>query len=134
MRSSTPPAPTAAASPRAARPTATRKTAAKTATCTNLGTGAQFPCTEEEYAEQEYADAAHGPEVTQAECRDKTAPGGYLACHAAGFNWGMTEQEMAAGVEEIHAAWKAFERKLLTQEKWDEMFSFERLINPDLIG
>jgi aspartate ammonia-lyase len=26
------------------------------------------------------------------------------------------------------------ERKLLTQEKWDEMFSFERLINPDLIG
>ena len=25
------------------------------------------------------------------------------------------------------------ERKLLTQEKWDEMFSFERLINPDLI-
>src|SRR6476619_4575732 len=24
------------------------------------------------------------------------------------------------------------ERKLLTQEKWDEMFSFERLINPDL--
>ena len=26
----------------------------------------------------------------------------------------MTEQEMAAGVEEIHAAWKAFERKLLT--------------------
>lgn len=94
VRSSTPPAPTAAASPRAARPTATRKTAAKTATCTNLGTGAQFPCTEEEYAEQEYADAAHGPEVTQAECRDKTAPGGYLACHAAGFNWGMTEQEM----------------------------------------
>jgi aspartate ammonia-lyase len=26
------------------------------------------------------------------------------------------------------------ERKLLTQEKWDEMFSFERLINPDLIA
>ena len=26
----------------------------------------------------------------------------------------MTEQEMAVGVEEIHAAWKAFERKLLT--------------------
>jgi aspartate ammonia-lyase len=26
------------------------------------------------------------------------------------------------------------ERKLLAQEKWDEMFSFERLINPDLIG
>ncbi|MEK4240499.1 hypothetical protein NYE39_00590 [Janibacter sp. FSL W8-0316] len=26
----------------------------------------------------------------------------------------MTEQEMAAGVEEIHAAWKAIERKLLT--------------------
>src|SRR5215470_13177655 len=26
------------------------------------------------------------------------------------------------------------ERKLLTQETWDEMFSFERLINPDLIG
>ena len=26
----------------------------------------------------------------------------------------MTEQEMAAGVEEINAAWKAFERKLLT--------------------
>jgi aspartate ammonia-lyase len=26
------------------------------------------------------------------------------------------------------------ERKLLTQEKWDEMFSFERLINPDLLG
>jgi len=26
------------------------------------------------------------------------------------------------------------ERKLLTQEKWDEMFSFERLINPDMIG
>src|SRR5499427_2070646 len=25
------------------------------------------------------------------------------------------------------------ERKLLTQEKWDEMFSFERLINPDLL-
>src|SRR6516164_3999739 len=25
------------------------------------------------------------------------------------------------------------ERQLLTQEKWDEMFSFERLINPDLI-
>ena len=25
------------------------------------------------------------------------------------------------------------ERKLLTQETWDEMFSFERLINPDLI-
>ena len=24
------------------------------------------------------------------------------------------------------------ERKLLTQEKWDEMFSFERLINPDM--
>jgi aspartate ammonia-lyase len=26
------------------------------------------------------------------------------------------------------------ERQLLTQEKWDEMFSFERLINPDMIG
>ena len=25
------------------------------------------------------------------------------------------------------------ERKLLTPEKWDEMFSFERLINPDLV-
>jgi aspartate ammonia-lyase len=25
------------------------------------------------------------------------------------------------------------ERKLLTQETWDEMFSFERLINPDLV-
>ena len=26
------------------------------------------------------------------------------------------------------------ERQLLTQEKWDEMFSFERLINPDLVA
>jgi aspartate ammonia-lyase len=26
------------------------------------------------------------------------------------------------------------ERRLLTQETWDEMFSFERLINPDLMG
>jgi aspartate ammonia-lyase len=26
------------------------------------------------------------------------------------------------------------ERKLLTQAAWDETFSFERLINPDLIG
>jgi aspartate ammonia-lyase len=25
------------------------------------------------------------------------------------------------------------ERKLLTQEKWDETFSFERLINPELM-
>jgi len=25
------------------------------------------------------------------------------------------------------------ERKLLTQQKWDEIFSFERLINPDLL-
>jgi len=26
------------------------------------------------------------------------------------------------------------ERKLLTQQKWDELFSFERLINPDLVS
>ena len=26
------------------------------------------------------------------------------------------------------------ERKLLTQQAWDETFSFERLINPDLIA
>lgn len=67
-------------------------TPAKTATCTNLGTGAQYPCTQSEYDSEQANDGASQP--TKADCAAKNERATYDMCRALGYTWGMTEREM----------------------------------------